>query len=225
MSGWHVGNLANPLPSGLEVVKVSRVEVFVLEQSRATGAADVAMEQYARGDDAAFDALYDALADRLYRFIRRHMRDAHRCDDVLQETFLRIHRARGSFAPGAPVLPWAFAIARRLVADEGRRDRRAPLVLDDEEPLLTSPAPVGDGPEQRAEARQFAERFARALGGLPESQRTAFGLLKQDGLTVAEAAAVLGVTVTAVKLRAHRAYGALRRVFGDRLRDVPEETR
>jgi RNA polymerase sigma-70 factor (ECF subfamily) len=56
---------------------------------------------------------------------------------------------------------------------------------------------------------------------LPESQRTAFELLKQDGLTLAEAAAVLGVSVTAVKLRAHRAYQALRVAIGERVGSFP----
>src|SRR5262245_63326335 len=90
-----------------------------LDESRAT-AGDAAMERYAAGDDAAFEALYDALADRLYAYVRRHVPDPHVCDDLVQETFLRMHRARGTFMTGAAVLPWAFAIARRLVVDRVR---------------------------------------------------------------------------------------------------------
>ena len=66
-----------------------------------------------------------------------------------------------------------------------------------------------------AEASRVAVRIERILARLPESQRTAFQLIKQEGLSVAEAAAVLGTTVAAVKLRAHRAYEALRVVVGD----------
>jgi len=186
-----------------------------VRDAEATDLADAAMERYARGDDAAFEVLYDALAGRLQRYLRRHVPDAQRADDLLQETFLRIHKARGTFMTGAAVLPWAFAIARRLVVDEVRRDRRAPGIVagDGEAP----PDPPGSDarPDELAEARELARRFAKVVAGLPASQRTAFGLLKEDGLTLAEAAAVLGVTVTAVKLRAHRAYEALRLVLGD----------
>ena len=171
---------------------------------------DAAMERYAAGDDAAFEIVYDALADRIAAYLRRHVRDPHRREDLLQETFLRMHRARGTFMTGAPVLPWAFAIARRLVVDQARRDRRNPAPVTDTEPVLDRPTRVADRPEEVVEARQSAARLAEALARLPDSQRVAFELLKQDGLTLVDAAAVLGITVTAVKLRAHRAYEALR---------------
>jgi RNA polymerase sigma-70 factor (ECF subfamily) len=173
------------------------------------------MERYAAGDDAAFETLYDSLAGRLHGYIRRHVPDPHACDDILQETFLRMHRARGTFVTGAPVLPWAFAIARRLVIDQAGRNRRAPQIVDDVDPAPVSVAGDVDRPEQALEARRLAQRLAGALAKLPESQRTAFELLKQDGLTLAEAAAVLGTTATAVKLRAHRAYESLRAVLGE----------
>ena len=181
-----------------------------LDQSRST-AGDAAMERYAAGDDTAFAVVYDSLADRLHAYLRRHVRDLHGCDDLLQETFLRMHKARGTFVTGAAVLPWAFAIARRLVVDRARRDRLAPAGVDDDPVTLL---PAGDRPEHVVEAREAARRMARALARLPESQRTAFELLKQDGLTLAEAAAVLGVSVTAVKLRAHRAYESIRAALG-----------
>jgi RNA polymerase sigma-70 factor (ECF subfamily) len=173
------------------------------------------MERYAAGDDASFEALYDSLAARVYAYLRRHVSDPHRCDDLLQETFLRMHKARGTFVTGAAVLPWAFAIARRLVVDQVRRDRRSPPVVGDIDPLPASLFGATDRPEQVVEARESARRLAEALARLPDSQRTAFELLKQDGLTLAEAAAVLGVTVMAVKLRAHRAYESLRAALGE----------
>ena len=179
-----------------------------------TTAGDAAMERYAAGDDAAFGAVYDALAGRLYAYVRRHVADPHGCDDVIQETFLRMHRARGTFASGAAVLPWAFAIARRLVVDRARRDRRTPSGVADLE-SDASGGFGGDDPERVIEAREAARRLAAALARLPASQRTAFELLKQDGLTLAEAAEALGVSVTAVKLRAHRAYESIRAALGD----------
>jgi RNA polymerase sigma-70 factor (ECF subfamily) len=128
-----------------------------------------------------------------------------------------MHKARGTFMMGAAVLPWAFAIARRLVVDQVRHDRRSPSVVEDSDPVPANPAGATDRPEQVVEARRLAQRLAGALARLPDSQRVAFELLKEDGLSLAEAAAVLGVTVTAVKLRAHRAYESLRAAVGEEL--------
>jgi RNA polymerase sigma-70 factor, ECF subfamily len=186
-----------------------------LDEPRTIAVADAAMARYAAGDDASFGPLYDALAGRLYGYIRRYVPDPQGCDDLLQETFLRMHRARGTFLTGAPVVPWAFAIARRLVIDQAGRDRRSPRVADDVDPDPLSPLGETDRPERAVEARQLAKRLAAALAQLPDSQRTAFELLKKDGLTLAEAAAVLGVSTTAVKLRAHRAYESLRAALGE----------
>ncbi len=85
--------------------------------------ADAAMERYANGDEAAFAELYDAVAPRLLGFLRKALRDDSAAEDLMQQALLQIHRARGSFIPGAPVIPWAFAIARRLIIDSARRRR------------------------------------------------------------------------------------------------------
>jgi RNA polymerase sigma-70 factor (ECF subfamily) len=182
----------------------------ILVQSRAD--ADVAMEQYAGGDDAAFARVYDTLAPRLYGYLLRQTHDRSRAEDLLQQTMLHIHRARDRFIPGAEVTPWAFAIARRLVVDGARRGRREVLAEEgdpDEGPSLQP------GAEDLVHAHELADRVQRALAKLPQSQRAAFELIKQEGLSVSEAAQVLGTTVAAVKLRAHRAYEALRVALGD----------
>jgi RNA polymerase sigma-70 factor (ECF subfamily) len=170
---------------------------------------DAAMDRYARGEDSAFDEVYDKLAPRLYRFLLRYTRDHARAEDVVQQTMLQIHRARGRFIPGAEVTPWAFAIARRLVIDQHRRSGREVLAPTDDAvgDLLVS---LDSGADELAIAKEVALRLGEELRRLPENQRVAFELIKQDGLSVAEAAQVLGTTIAAVKLRAHRAYEALR---------------
>jgi len=180
--------------------------------SRSLPACDAAMTRYAAGDEAAFAIVYDELSPRLYGYLVRQTRDPARAEDVLQQTFLQMHRARGSFVVGAEVLPWAFAIARRLMIDSFRRGQREVLEADqtrDERPALDPPA------DALVEAQELATRLQRELARLPETQRAAFELVKQEGLSLAEAAQVLGTTVAAVKLRAHRAYEALRAVLGD----------
>jgi RNA polymerase sigma-70 factor (ECF subfamily) len=176
------------------------------------GEADLAMERYAGGDGAAFAQVYDALAPRLYGYLLRQTRDRSRAEDLLQQTMLHIHRARDRFIAGAEVLPWAFAIARRLLVDDVRRGRR--VVLSDDGDSDSGPADVPTA-DQMVEAGELAGRIQAVLARLPESQRSAFELIKQEGLSVAEAAQVLGTTVAAVKLRAHRAYEALRTAIAD----------
>ncbi len=167
------------------------------------------MERYAAGDDAAFEDLYDAVTPRLFAYLQRQTRDAARAEDLLQQTLLLMHRARGSFARGAEVMPWAFAIARRLVIDAFRRDKRQAMVADTDLLRLVQLAPAS-APDDVAHARQVERRVQAVLVALPESQRVAFELVRRDGLSLAEAAQVLGTTVAAIKQRTHRAYEALR---------------
>src|SRR6478735_1264240 len=86
--------------------------------------ADEAMARYADGDASAFPVLYDAIAPRIEGLVRRRLRDASRIDDVVQQTFERIHRARGTFIRGSDVLSWAFTIARNLCLDLGAQGWR-----------------------------------------------------------------------------------------------------
>jgi RNA polymerase sigma-70 factor, ECF subfamily len=181
--------------------------------------ADAAMERYSRGDEAAFAELYDTIAPRLLGFLRKATRDPFTAEDLMQQTLLHMHRARGSFIPGAPVMPWAFAIARRLLFDSARR-RRVERRLFSETPAddnrmtyePTAPAAPAD---ELLHVRRLEWRLRQRLDDLPESQRTAYQLLRQEGLSLKRAATVLGTSVTAVKLRAHRAYVALRAVLRD----------
>jgi len=172
---------------------------------------DLAMERYARGDESAFAEVYDALAPRLYAFLLRQTRSEARAKDVLQQTMLKIHLARGSFNEGAAVLPWAYAIARRLSIDSLRRGKREVPADEDHD------APAADqiAPDDAAYAGELGARIRKALDNLPENQRIAFQLVKEEELSIAEAAAILGTTESAVKLRAHRAYEALRKELGD----------
>ena len=170
--------------------------------------ADLAMDRYARGDDTAFGEVYDAIAARLHAYLLRQTRDRVSADDLLQQTLLQMHRHRGTYAAGFPVLPWAFAIARRLYIDDYRRRKTDALwsargVADDDRVALSFP-------EDDVASRQLAERVQAVLARLPETQRAAFDLLRIEGLSHDAAAQVLGTTVSAVKLRAFRAYSAIR---------------
>jgi RNA polymerase sigma-70 factor (ECF subfamily) len=111
-------------------------------------------------------------------------------------------------------MPWAFAIARRLLIDEQRRAQRSVLstACDIEQDTAE---PVHSELEGLIAAKQLAGRLQEELGRLPGTQRAAFVLMRLEGLSHSEAAKALGITVGALKLRAHRAYVALRSILVD----------
>jgi RNA polymerase sigma-70 factor (ECF subfamily) len=162
------------------------------------------MERYVDGDAAAFDALYQRVSSKLLGYLLRLTRHRERAEDLLQITFTKVHRARDSYLRGAPVLPWFIAIARRTFLDE----RRAAAVRAED---LSRD---GSLPEPRQEAHgvpnELADALEKALDSLPEAYREAIVLTKITGLSVAEAAEVLGSTPAAIKLRVHRGYNQLR---------------
>ena len=177
---------------------------------------DAAMGRYAEGEDAAFAAIYAGLAPRLRLFLLRLAKSGPTADDLLQETFLRIHRARASFAVGARALPWSYAIARSVYIDHVRARAVRKESLADREDAMPGVNVAGtrdaDG-ESVAIARQTADLVSAILERLPVNQREAFILLRYEGMSVADAARILGATEGAVKLRAFHAYEALRKAL------------
>ena len=180
--------------------------------------ADEAMARYSRGDDQAFGIVYDVVAPRLIGYLRRRVSDNARVEDIVQQTFLQMHAARGTFVDGAEVLPWAFTIARRVMVDVSRKSSRETPVdpgatQENSAAFMTA---VASG-EEVVLAQETHKLFNQALDRLTEPQRAAFELMKVEGLSLEQAASVLGTTVTGVKLRAHRAYESLRNaLLGDR---------
>lgn len=168
-----------------------------------------AMDRYADGELSAFGEVYEALAARIFGYLLRLCRgDRALAEDLVQLTFLHVHRARGTFARGADVLPWIYAIARRLFID-GRRRASRDRAERVEDVVAIAPAVLAEQ-ESTVDAKALAQRLADALTVLPESQRVAFELVKLEGLTVHEAASALGISESAVKVRTHRASEALR---------------
>jgi RNA polymerase sigma-70 factor (ECF subfamily) len=175
------------------------------------------MDRYAKGEDNAFDELYRLAAPRVRGFLVRLSGDVALADDLTQETFLRVHRARGAFAAGAAAVPWILAIARNALRDNARRAQARPSLrsstpMEDEGPVNEA-APDERGDEVLV-AREMLQIVQRTLGDMPTLHREAFVLIRFEGLSVSEAAAILGATEGAVKVRAFRAYEALRGALG-----------
>ncbi len=176
---------------------------------RADGPSEL-MERYAAGDDRAFDALYGQLSAPLYRFCLRLTTRRPEADDLFQETFLKLHRARATFTPGSNALHWSYAIARSLFLTGVRYWRRRPEQLGDGVDMAAH-----DTPEAEVTAEHLLDVVSLALERMSEKNRVAYVLMKEEGLSAADAAAVLGTTADAVKQRAHRAYQQLRGALGD----------
>jgi RNA polymerase sigma-70 factor (ECF subfamily) len=184
-----------------------------------SGTLEDSMTHYSDGDDAELSRVYDLAAPPLYAFLVRLCRNRELAEDLTHETFLRVHGARGSYRRGARVLPWMFAIGRRLFLDHLRSRRREGPSLDaprsdGERKSDPGIAAQGASADDLSVASQLAARIEDLLAAMPETQATAFRLLKQEHLTIAEAASVLGATEMTVKLRAHRAYESLRNAIG-----------
>jgi RNA polymerase sigma-70 factor, ECF subfamily len=169
---------------------------------------DHAMHRYADGDDAAFAEVFAGLAPRLRAFLRRLGCSMDVADDLTQETFLRMHHARASFTRGKQVAPWAYAIARNCFVSHARsgKAKLARASVDAEQVEL----PWVGSVEQESMARQTAEVVSRTLAAMTPARREAFVLLRYEGMSVAAAAEIVGISEGALKIRAFHAYELLR---------------
>ncbi|MEN9579844.1 MAG: hypothetical protein RJA70_2853 [Pseudomonadota bacterium] len=161
---------------------------------------DELMAAYTAGDSAAFGELFTRYAPLLKAMLMRRLRSSSQAEDLVQQTFLQVHRARLDFFPGAKVRPWLFTICFNLLRSQLRRDGRSPF---------SDVETVG-----RVEANQLhlqeLREFRQLLDDLPTPQRQVLELHWFDGLSFAEIAEQLGASVSAVKVRAHRGYNLLR---------------
>lgn len=163
------------------------------------------MERYQQADPEAPVALVVAVSPALLRYFRCQLGSREQADDLLQETWLRIHRVRHTYRPGEPVLPWIYAIARRVRVDGYRRTQRISQHETGVDMLPERPAPV--------EAGSALPAFDTLIAALPQSQREVVTLLKVGGLSLEEVARATSSTLGAVKQKAHRAYARLRQLL------------
>jgi RNA polymerase sigma-70 factor (ECF subfamily) len=174
------------------------------------------MGRYCDGDASAFRALYALAAPRLLGYLVCLTRDRALAEELLQQTFIKLHQARAIYLRGADPIPWLYTIAHRTCLDELRRNKRSRVRLaHDGGALPEAPATLQGAPEG-AEPEYDEATIAvvlEALERLPEIHRVAVVLTKIQGKSTAEAAEILGTTRAAVKLRAHRGYVLLREML------------
>ena len=166
-------------------------------------ALEILMARYQQGDFGAATALIHRLSPQLHRFFVVQLASRSDADDLLQETWLRIHEVRHTYRSGEPMLPWLYAIARHIRVDHYRKRSRTVAREQrlDEMPEAAAVPPAGPGRTPDLEA---------LLAPLPESQREVIEMLKVAGMSLEEVARATSSTVGSVKQKAHRAYEKLR---------------
>ncbi len=159
------------------------------------------MARVQEGDQDAYRALLDDIGPTLFHLLRRRAVDRHEAEDMYQDTLMALHCARHTYQPSRPVEPWLFAIARNVASDHARRRvaRASREVLADALP----DQPVDSAGDAEA-------RLEQMLSQLPPAQREAFEMLKLEGVSIEVAAGRAGTTAGALRVRAHRAYRAIK---------------
>lgn len=161
------------------------------------------------GDAVAYRALLKACLPVVSAIARAQGVRGEAVDDVVQDTLMTVHRARASYDPARPFLPWLRAITQRRAIDRLRRSGRRPREVHD--PLAyEAEADPGPEPGQGLEARDRAAALARAVASLPDGQRQAVEHLGLRELSLDETSALTGRSKGALKVNLHRALKALR---------------
>jgi len=164
---------------------------------------EMLMARYQQGDLAAATVLINQLSPQLHRFFVVQSVCRGDADDLLQETWLRIHKVRHTYRSGEPLLPWLYAIARHIRVDHFRKTIRTTAREQRLEETPEVPAAVAGG-------SATTMGLEALLAPLPESQREVIEMMKIAGMSLEEVARATSSSVGSVKQKAHRAYQKLR---------------
>jgi RNA polymerase sigma-70 factor (ECF subfamily) len=168
------------------------------------------MLRYQDGDERAFDELVEAFSPRVYALVTRFLGPVEGREDLVQDVFLRVIRARHTYRPEARFSTWLYRIVFNLAVNRGERMRR-PHAFDGESGPWDEPADdTAPAPMAALEREDLVQTVRAAVASLPERQRMALVLAKYEGLAYEEVARVLETSEKAVKSMIHRAREALR---------------
>jgi len=184
------------------------------------------MHAYAGGHAAAFDVLYARHKGGVYRYLLRHCGNAGTADELFQDVWLNVIRARANYVSSAKFSTWLYTVARNRIVDHWRANGQVGLLSTDDDDHATRdavesiPASRTDEPDARTENHEAAQRIHAALRALPPAQRDAFLLQQEGGLSLADIAALTGAGAETVKSRLRYATAKLR----DALIDLRESS-
>jgi RNA polymerase sigma-70 factor (ECF subfamily) len=187
---------------------------------------DVAlMLRVQRGDLAAFEELVEKYKQPVTNLIARTLRDPTEAEDLAQNVFIQVYKSAARYRVTAKFSTWLFTIARNLCLNEIRRRSRHPAdSLDashfdhEDQPLRQyEDARISSPPDALLQG-ELEDKIQRALAELPENQRTAILLCRQEDLSYDEIAKILGCSVSATKSLIHRGRETLKQKLKPYLR-------
>jgi RNA polymerase sigma-70 factor (ECF subfamily) len=155
-----------------------------------------------KGDRQAFETLLAKYERPIFSFTYHFFQDRALCEDLTQETFLRVYRFIGSFRPKEKLSTWIFTIAKNLCIDELRRRQKGATVdIDAVDPdLLVAESETGDNPLLASSMAQQGEILRRALAKLPEKYRTCMILFYFNELSYEEISGVMRISMSNTKI-------------------------
>ncbi len=172
------------------------------------------MLRYQQGDESAFDRLVEHYSGKLFAVLTRFLGPVPQREDLVQEVFLRVIRARERYEPTARFSTWIYRIAFNLCANERHRNlARAARPLDpggDDSPGIVFEDERVDPPFRSLEREDTSALVQRAIAELPDRQRMALILAKYEDHSYAEIARALETSEKAIKSMIHRARENLR---------------
>jgi RNA polymerase sigma-70 factor (ECF subfamily) len=164
-----------------------------------------------RGDRAAFAELVDKYKQRVMNFIYHRLRDEAEAEDVAQNVFLQVYKSRGRYQQTAKFSTWLFTIAHNLCLNELRRRSRHPAESLEEKHTENEEQPprqIEDKSQVAAPDNvlhgELAQKIQEALDELPENQRSAILLCREEELSYEQIARVLRCSLSATKSLIHR---------------------
>jgi RNA polymerase sigma-70 factor (ECF subfamily) len=176
------------------------------------------MERYKAGDRTAITEIFRRYAPLLLRVMQHQLGAREDAYDLVQQTFLQLHRSKDDFRAGAQLRPWLLTIAINLRHRHFRRmGTRSEISL---EPSTLESLHTGSSVKDAADAGCDVRAV---LSGLPADQRDVIVLHWIEGLSFSEVALIVGASLSAVKVRAHRGYVAIRKIFADDTAQVDAE--
>ena len=170
------------------------------------------MLRYKDGDVDAFETLYRRHNDALYRYLLRLCRHRDTAEDIFQEVWGKIIKARSRYQATAKFTTFLYRVAHNCFIDHIRRNRRHQNTADIEPDSQASPA---DAPEVETERSLARRRLDAALQDLPEEQRDVFLLHEESGLNLDEIALVTGANRETTKSRLRYAVKELRAAISE----------
>ena len=159
-------------------------------------------------------ALFEIHHDRIYRYILRMVRNSEEAEDLTQETFLRAYRHRDTLRDEQAVRGWLYRIGTHVCLDR-LRQRRPNVSIDSTEGASQVESAISMSPSalEVTERKETSACVQRCLDFLPDNYRAVIVLHEAHSLTAAEIASLLGLKLTTVKMRLHRARRMLQQVM------------